>query len=234
MRLFESLMRNIDAEDAYKRHLNSKPREVRHRCHRLNIQFNGPEPSLDDASKVPELKMATHESILQDIVAIPSLINSMMASMFYFELDELPLPEADGYYCHGFIYCRLDIPPEGLRYLYQRLFETTSWFIVQGSPVSCVQNIPRSLPPFKRRVSFRTQSMAEVIAMSIRGITSSSVELSGFPTTLSKLVEAQQLYSPFGTVCHTVLEKALPAIKRGNVSPTQCSRNFKRVRTPVS
>ncbi|KAF2022585.1 hypothetical protein EK21DRAFT_119604 [Setomelanomma holmii] len=145
----------------------------------------------------------------------------MLASMFYFELDALPILDGDNYLCFGYIRCRLDLPLEGLRFLYSQLLKTSSWFLIQGSPVQCVQSIPKGLPPFKRRVTFRAESMDEVVAFSIGGITSTSRPLSGFPTTLTKLIEDQGLVKPFGTLDHEVSEKPLPAIPAKRIGTPQ-------------
>jgi hypothetical protein len=147
------------------------------------------------------------------------VIDSMVASMIYFELDGLPAREENGYACSGYIFCRLDLSPKGLRALYDRLIKTSSWFLSQGSLVPCVQSVPCRLPPFKRRIQFRVEATDEVIAFSIRGITSTPKALIGFPTTLEKLIENQMLNVPFRTVDYSVREKSLPAIpqKRGGV-----------------
>jgi hypothetical protein len=69
-------------------------------------------------------------------------------------------------------------------------------------------------------VSFRAKSIDEVIRFSIRGITSILKLLSGFLTTLAKLVKDQDLIKPFGSLNHKVSEKPLPAIpaKRPNTA----------------
>jgi hypothetical protein len=236
VRVFKSFMRNIDGEDAWRRFYNSLDPNVRPRYHRLNVQFTGPEPSLDDALQIPDLKAIALRKIEDDKATMTSVVDAMLASMFYFELDALPNLDGGSYLCLGYIHCRLDLPIEGLRYLYDQLLQTSSWFLIQGSPVQCVQSIPKGLPPFKRRVSFRTESMDEVIGFSIRGITSIPKLLSGFPTTLAKLVEDQDLIKPFGSLDHKVSEKPLPAIpaKRPNTAqPPQhdCDSRRTRVKT---
>tara|TARA_R110002003_G_scaffold3241_3_gene24948 strand:+ start:6705 stop:7199 length:495 start_codon:yes stop_codon:yes gene_type:complete len=63
--------------------------KVLHRIHRLSVDFDGPEPRLDDTSMIPELtlKSQTDPSLTAtiDIVA-----RRMVASLFYFELDDGP------------------------------------------------------------------------------------------------------------------------------------------------
>lgn len=225
-------MRNLDGEDAWKRFLNSISPDVRQRFHRLNIRLAGPEPSLDDIVVIPELKSKVVQAIAEESPRLSSIFDSMMASMFYFELDGLPTLGNAGYDCSGFIFCRLDIPPDGLRYLYDRLLSTNSWFLIQGTPVSCVQSgcVPQGLPPFRRHISFRVETLEEMLTISIRGITSKSLLLSGFPTTIQKLIVAQQLDSPYGTVDHAVNAKRLPVIprKRSANNPQWVTRGMKR------
>ncbi|CAN9363471.1 unnamed protein product [Alternaria alternata] len=177
---------------------------------------------LDDAKQIPSLKAAVIRQLEEDKATLTPVVDSMLASMFYFELDALPIPDGNGYLCLGYIHCRLDLPVGGLRYLYDRLLETSSWFLVQGSPIQCVQFIPRGPPPFKRRINFRVESMDEVIAFSLGGITSTTTLISGFPTRLEKLIEDQSLVRPFGTLDHVVSEKPLPAtpVKRPSIIET--------------
>lgn len=221
-RLFKSFMRNLNGEDAWIRFRNSLDPKTRPRYHRLNVKFTGPEPSLDDAKQIPSLKAAVIRQLEEDKATLTPVVDSMLASMFYFELDALPIPDGNGYLCLGYIHCRLDLPVGGLRYLYDRLLETSSWFLVQGSPIQCVQFIPKGPPPFKRRINFRVESMDEVIAFSLGGITTTTTLISGFPTRLEKLIEGQSLVRPFGTLDHVVSEKPLPAtpVKRPSVIET--------------
>ncbi|KAF1840101.1 FabD/lysophospholipase-like protein [Cucurbitaria berberidis CBS 394.84] len=232
-RLFRSFERSLDGEDAWKRFYNSIALSLRPRYHRLNVRFTGTEPRLDDVLQIPSLKASVLEVVQEDKIAVTAVLDAMIASMFYFELDELPQLENGDYMCTGYIFCRLDIPKEGLRHLYSQLLDTTSWFLIQGTPVRCVQSVPKGLPPFKRRITFRAESVDELIAFSIRGITSTPKLLSGFPTTLAKLIEDQMLISPFGTINHVSNEKPLPALpkKRCSISrPRQSKRGTKRVR----
>lgn len=178
------------------------------------MQFHGPEPGLDDALRIPEMKKIVSKSVEHDKGRIAAIVDSIMASMFYFELDGHPALQDGELRCSGHIYCRADLQAKGLRYLYTQLRDTSSWFLIQGSPVRCVNRIPRGLPPFKKEVSFRVNHEDELITMSIRGITKNSRSISGFPTTLRQLIKSQRLDSVFGTVDHSVDEKLLPPLPR--------------------
>lgn len=211
-RLFRNSMQGLDGERSWKRFYNNLPPNVRSRFHRLNLRFKGAEPRLDDASSIPALTSQVPEAICSSYNDITAVIDALVATMFYFELDGLPAFGDGQYQGTGYIFCRLDLPEQGRRYLYHQLLETSSWFLVQGRPVLCVDALPRRPPPFKRRVKFTVETLTEVITMSIRGITRATRSISGFPTTLQELMDHQQLDSPFGTVDHITAEKPLPAI----------------------
>ena len=75
---------------------------------------------------------------------ITAVVDAIIASMLYFELDGLPNLEAGKFQCSGYIYCRADLQADGLCYLYKRLQDTLSWFYIQGDPIKCVDYIPKS------------------------------------------------------------------------------------------
>ncbi|PVH95425.1 FabD/lysophospholipase-like protein [Periconia macrospinosa] len=222
-RLWQNFMRSLDSEEAWKRFYNNLPASTRHRYHRLNLRFSNLEPRLDDVSSIKQLKSQTAEAVCSSYNNIGPIIDTMKASMFYFELDGLPreldgLPrELDGlpqaremrYEVSGFILCRLDLSLKGRQHLYENLLDTGSWFVVQGELTRCVESIPKGYPPFKCRIRFTVGSDEEIL-MLIRGMTESSSLISGFPTTVNKLINHQQLDSPFGTIDHMRAEKSLP------------------------
>lgn len=75
------------------------------RFHRLNVRLAGPEPSLDDTVVILELKTKVEQTIVEERLLISSIFDSMIAFMFYFELDDLPTLRDAGYNCNGFIFC---------------------------------------------------------------------------------------------------------------------------------
>ena len=224
-------MRSLDGEEAWKKFRNTIPAKQRDRFCRLNLELKGAEPRLDDVSSIPSLKSQATEAICSTENDIRTIIDNMKATIFYFELDSLPTYANGQYQATGFIFCRLDLPSEGRRHLYLQLVETSSWFIVQGQPFACVESIPQSLPPFKRRVRFAVDAPNDIVSISIRGITSASKLISGFPTTVQGLIDHQKLDSPFGTIDHIRTEKPLPSIpsKRVSARPDRGNRKHHRM-----
>jgi hypothetical protein len=109
-------MRILDSKDAWKRFFNSVAPASRNRYYRLNVRFSGPEPSLDDALQIPELKARVSKTIEADTSVITTILDSIIASIFYFELDSDSLPKSSksGYTYSGHIFCCLNIPSRGL------------------------------------------------------------------------------------------------------------------------
>jgi hypothetical protein len=94
--------------------------------------------------------------------------------------------------------------------------------------------VPKSLPPFKRRVNFTVPKLQDMITMSVRGITSVPKSISGFPTCLKDLIDQQQLDSPFGTVDHAIAEKPLPVIPSKRAANIEVVGQRKRYQRQVS
>ena len=231
-RLWRSFMRTIDTEEAYKRFKNNRPLSIRDRFQRLNLQLTGHEPRLDDVASISHLKSQMPESFCSDYNDVGAVIDSLISSLFYFELEDVPAFHDGQFHVSGFIFCRLDLSAKGRLNLYTRLRDSGSWFLVQGRPTACVNATPKSNPPFKCRIKYSADTLEDTIAISIRGITKSSKYISGFPTTTQRLVDLQQLHSPFGRVDHCMPEKPLPPIpcKRSSSIAETRSGNRKRRR----
>ncbi|KAK4960688.1 hypothetical protein LTR66_012941 [Elasticomyces elasticus] len=210
-RIMRTFMRSLDGERAWKELNNTLPVEVRKRYHRLNFPLPGQEPSLDDVTIMHELKNRTLEHLKSD-VQMQLVRDSLLSLMFYFEFDEFPQHKDGRYDCAGHIFCRLDLPHEGRKALYLELQATSSYFVVLGSPVPCVETIPKCTPPFKRRIRFDLLSLDEILGVTLRGITSQPQSISGLPRNAREIVKAQRLRSPFSRTDHVHPEKNLPSI----------------------
>jgi hypothetical protein len=210
-RLYKSFMRSLDGEKVWREISNSLTEREKGRYHRLNLPIQGKEPTLDDFVTIDALKAQVRSWIKVNQRFLPSL-DSIYASMFYFELDSYPRYSDNTYKCVGHIHCRIDMPLNGRRRLYERLDSTSSYFLVLGHPTRCVDYIPTSssIPPFKGRIQFTVESLDENIGLTLLGLTSSPTTISGLPQTVAGLVRTQQLRSPFGRADCTEEEKRLP------------------------
>lgn len=136
---------------------------------------------------------------------ITSLLDSIFASMFYFELDQHYMREDGLYVCIGSVHCHLTLDAGGREHLHQSLLKSSSYFLTMGQPTPCATHIPQNLPPFKRMIEFVLSSLDDDVGITLLG---------GLPRTARKLIETQQLEAPFGRVSCSVLEKVLPKVPR--------------------
>lgn len=204
-------MGSLDGEKLWKELYNSLPTNLRSRFHRLNLRLQQEEPRLDNVSIMSELKRIASEA-LTDNPAIDQVKDSIKASSFYFEFEDIPQDIDGTYHCIGSIFCRLKLDRDRRRTLYQQLLETDSYFTIEGRRVPCVTSIPRGVPVFRRRVRFTTSSLGNALRILLGGTTTEPKLISGLPRSIKTLVQAQRLFAPFGRIDHKKPEKDLPSI----------------------
>ncbi|KAK3672622.1 hypothetical protein LTR78_007434 [Recurvomyces mirabilis] len=210
-RLFKTFMKSLDGEKMWKEFHNSLPDYAKQRYHRINIAVEGSEPAIDDIASMHNLKRQALAFLERDN-NLQAALDAMISSLFYFELEDVPEQCETGYVCDGHIYCRLALPPNGRRWLFTQLTKTSSFFIILGQPIACVDRTSKNLPSFRRRVRFTIGSLDENIGITLRGITDSPTAISGMPKTAKQLVEMQGLTADFGCLDHRGIDKALPRL----------------------
>lgn len=216
-RLFRSFMRNTDGEKAWRDFINAVPESQRHRYHRLNISLSGVDPDIDDVSSMKRVRHLA-EQYAQTSSAIVSAREALLASMFYFELEDVPIFEGDAYKCTGVIFCRINLSREAREALYRELLALSYCFLVEGRPIRCVETVPKGIPLYRKRVDFRVPSLDSNVLITLGG-SASSHYISGLPKSLNDLMACQRLDAPFGRVNHQSFGRSLPALpikrKRG-------------------
>ena len=208
-RLFKTFMISLDGEKLWNELANTLPKGMRERLHRLNVTLDDRYLSMDDVRNIDALKDLA-DSYANSSGHFENIYDSIFASMFYFELEDIPEYTNEGVVCVGNIFCRIDLPRSGRKYLYYQLRDASAFFMVNGRPYQCVASVPRYLPPFKRRVEFILENPQDAVAISIRNATWRPRLISRQPTTLERLVYSQYLDAPFGRPDHFVPEKPLP------------------------
>ncbi|KAF2680658.1 FabD/lysophospholipase-like protein [Lentithecium fluviatile CBS 122367] len=216
-RLASNLKHQLDAEQQWMWFYNCIPLELRHRYHRLNAYYPGSEPALNDVAAIDQLKRQAKDSL----VANPHLAlakDYMLASIFYFEIEEVSRLEGGGYHCAGHVFCRLPLDIVGRKALYESLEENRASFVVNKRSKPCVNFMPEGIPPYRCLVELVTKGMEDKIQISFRSVTTQASLISGMPATLSNLVRAQGLDAPFGRVDKVEDERPLPIVpsKRGH------------------
>lgn len=123
------------------------------------------------------------------------VIDTMITSVFYFEIDIISQLEGGAYHCSGTFFSRVPQNVEARQMLH---------------------SLVRSAPTFCRQLSFVLKALDEKFSVSIIGITSAPALMSGMPSCLKNLCRTQSLYAPFGRIDNWCDGRSLP------YAPLQC------------
>jgi hypothetical protein len=186
---------------------------VKPASYRLNIDFDGDEPRLDDTGSIPKLisRVLTDATMFPKIDAVT---RRMLASLFRFELDNLPCICDNGMYIFtGQILCSIrqqEYDPSApdqrskasLQKLLARLRSGGSRFFVNGSPIACAvtqRSFMKNNGNFEIGISAKTSDRLD-ITFDIDG--AEACNISGSPYSIQKMVTVQGLDAPFGRSDH--------------------------------
>jgi hypothetical protein len=187
-RLFWESMR----EEKIKRLVHGNPR-----YHRLDIEFEGAEPRLDDARRIPELraKALGDQSVSKEIDRIA---RSTIASLFYFQLDFVPDRAGGKQVGSGHILCALRPSERAFPVLMKRL--ATAGLALDDQAVGSIADstcFDRN-GNFRKQVRFRVSDQFRICVQ----LDSELYNISGSPFSITQLVAAQGLDSMFGEPDH--------------------------------
>ncbi|KAI9767708.1 MAG: hypothetical protein M1839_004369 [Geoglossum umbratile] len=171
------------------------------RYHRLDIEFDGPEPRLDDTDSMPELKSkaGTDRSLSK---VIDNIARCVIASLFYFELDSVPERSNGEYIGTGCILCSLRYNNPAFRVLLDRLSSNNARFYLNDCLIS---GIVGDYSSFGRDGNFRKRlelKATNKFMISLKQDESEPCNISGSPFSIDRLVLAQGLNASFGRANH--------------------------------
>jgi hypothetical protein len=170
--------------------------------YRLDIEFDGDEPRLDDTTSITQLvsKVQSDTSLRPKIDAVA---RCMVASLFYFSLDSPPrMCNSNEYMLTGQIRCSLWRSESALKALLTKLASGRGRFMVNGSPIGDVVTDGSFLEKdgnFRICVSIKT---LDRLAITLEAGGAEACNVSGSPFSVQKLVAAQGLDAPFGRPDH--------------------------------
>jgi hypothetical protein len=173
--LLHSFLQNIDGENIWREFINTLPDNVKDKYYRINITFEGPEPEIDDVFMMRNLKEQAEQWIKSDrhLHAVTTA-DSLLASLFYFELDDM-LTYCKRYFeCVGQILCQLHGSSSGLDGLTRCLMSTSATFLINGQSTTCFDsfNIFHSrFQQFRKKIQFTIFDINDMIDIAIRGLT---------------------------------------------------------------
>ena len=170
---------------------------------RFDMEFDGPEPALDDTTKMQELKSAARAAI-HGSKELKRLARCIVAELFVFVLDHDPLKENGKYLCTGRILCRRRANHHAFNSLMEQLSKKSIKFLVEGRPLEGLIDNSWLDPKgnFSKRVSIELVDRRSTFTIQLREGNMDPCSISGSPFTINGLVAAQELSAPFGTSNH--------------------------------
>ncbi|XRM38736.1 hypothetical protein ABZX51_002133 [Aspergillus tubingensis] len=205
----------MDGVEAFKEGLNHVPHPLRTRIFRLDHAL-ADLPRLDDVTRVAELAKEPY--------TVPDeLVRAVLATCFFFELDEGPTRVPGQYVCRGSVLCARREPR---RILERVLVEFSGAELQTGRG----EHLGRSDDDdgcmvcgyYRKKVRFHVASLDEEISIMLKG-SSGQQPIGGFPATVRQFLHHQQADAVFGRSDH-----------QSDQWPPQrmcyCPRGVKRVR----
>ena len=200
-RLFRAFKRSIGGSQPHR--LRSLQRKGnREQYFRIDTEFDGPEPELDNTTKVEELKEAARAAIVgsKELVRLPRFI---VSELFIFQLVEVPCRRSHLY--TGKIVCRLRANTNRFRKLMSQMKNNSSKFLLQGHMLSGSIKDDSYFSKdgnFCKRITFEVLDKDSPFSVQLQRGSLEPTSISGSPFTIHGLITAQKLGSCFGRADH--------------------------------
>lgn len=205
LRLSRTFWQNASSKRAWQQLLSHQKVGRFGEYFRFDVEFEGPEPSLDDVHMMTEIGGLARDAML-DSPALDQLVFRLRAQLFFFELDpRCQFQLIDGVYeCVGRVLCRLRAGTPEFETLMAQLEQSSAKFLVADSVVAgSFQDRSARVEDgnFSKTLTFRTASRSDPLRISLQERDTPCL-ISGAPFTLQWLTQAQNLEARFGTADH--------------------------------
>ncbi|PYH50940.1 FabD/lysophospholipase-like protein [Aspergillus niger CBS 101883] len=186
----------MDGVEAFKEELNHVPHPLRTRIFRLDHAL-ADLPRLDDVMRAAELA--------KKLYTVPDeLVRAVLATCFFFELDEGPTRTQGQYLCRGSVLCARREPR---RILERVLVEFPGPELQTGRG----EHLGRSDDDdgcivcgyYRKKVRFHVASLDEELSIMFKG-SSGQQPIGGFPATVRQFLHLQQSDAVFGRSDHQI------------------------------
>jgi hypothetical protein len=191
-RMFWEKMRDRQVKQIFRTHP---------RYHRLDMEFDNAEPRLDDTESIHELQSKVENDPSVSNV-IDNIARCAIASLFYFELDSIPVGCNRQYIGTGFIFCSLRRTDPLFKLLLDQLSSMAATFYLNNCPIpgtvgdqSCIGKDGN----FRKRIEL---NLSGKFTISLKQGDSDPCHISGSPYMIDKLISAQGFDAHFGRADH--------------------------------
>ena len=229
---YEWLLSGLSYWEKYTRSIGESSK-LRSRCVRLDAALVDVEPKLDDVRAVPKLK----ERVRNDTelsAAIQSMAERIIASMFYFQLGELPVQEGAMFRGVGPILCLRKSGDPALPLVIEKLVAWNARFVVNNR----VMNGNMLSPCFwdaggNFSMPAQFQVVGQELSVSLRWPDGRAYPISGSPYFIRKMVRKQGLDAHFGIPDHRRSHRASHRIHSAVLREGKDDRKVILKRTPT-
>lgn len=149
------------------------------------------------------IAMATHYLKVPTDLMVEQILGSCYASLFYFELDSLPVYVEGLFTCSGSIRCRLDPDSTGTAAFNRWWMFQRATFLVNGIPMGTEDDGCVSRGSLRCDVKIGVSSLDDHLSVTVKIATDECRLISGSPASANMLILAQGLAAPFGRIYGT-------------------------------
>lgn len=232
---FDLLLSGESFWERYTRSVDEKS-GLRDKSVRLDVALGDREPRLDDVAALPELKYKVRNDPSLS-AAIGSMSDRIIASMFYFELRNMPTQDGAAFQGAGHILCRRKSGDAALPLLIDKLLSWNAKFIVNDKVLGGSMLSPSfwdRMGNFMMPADF--QAFGQELHVSLQWPDGRVYPISGSRYLINQLVAAQGLNAPFGLPDHRRWHRAPGRADAGRqraTSEIQAKPLLKRRRTAI-
>jgi hypothetical protein len=187
----------LDGEQAWQDALDGFPPELRQDSFRLNCELTQRLPALDDVTRMEELSAIPYP--------IPDgLIHALLATSFFFELDEMPVLCAGRFHCRGSILCAAAHSADVIRRV-NATFGEPHFAWLGGATIGPVDDGDgcATCGSYRRTIAWTVANLQETVTLTIRGRYAER-HIAGFPNPMQWFVDQQGFTRVFGRADHGV------------------------------
>ena len=188
---------SMDGEQGFYDVLNCIPANMQLAIFRLDHPCPGPLPRLNETEKLEQMEAMTYQ--------VPDeLVRAVLATAFFFELDQQPIRNQRNFYCRGSILCSRNQAQKILDSVIVE-FPGAKFQTDQGYHLGPVKEHDgcQVCGYFRKKVSFSLVSLEEKFSIVVSGSTSHH-RIGGFPKSIQDLLDEQLADAQFGTPDHLI------------------------------
>lgn len=190
----------LNAQSSWDEHINRQKEQDRDKYFRINMPFENA-PELDQSIEIPRLKRSS--ALFLEKFDFRPTMRALFAAAFFFELLDSPAVGTSNLTCFGTIRCR---SPNSRAFCHRILDEYpgASFSTQDGETLGNMSNksLCENCGLYNLDVSFNIHHCEQYISIYLTFNTLWKRKISGFPQSISAILQAQMIEADFGRANH--------------------------------